>query len=156
MVIDEGIYRGTNVVFGIVDKTDGEMFLGIKFIAKDWDILFDMLTDKGIRLELGIPEEDQGFAIHREDKEIDRVFRFQLQTPRSKFDYLRLAFLNIDKLYDIIKDKVEAKRIEELKKAAMEAKAKEAEKISKDKESLKVPDPEPATESPEVAPASEK
>ena len=106
MIIEKGVYRGTEIEFGLIPNCDGYIGVDIKIGNEKLIKHMNLITEDIVRKAFNFPEKNHtDFALHFVPGEntIHYTFRFAcLKGTATKFEYMAYIFRSVDKILEPI------------------------------------------------------
>ncbi len=104
MIIDKGVYRGTEIEFGLIPNCDGYIGVDIKIGNEKLVKHMNLITEEMVRKAFNFPEKNHtDFALNFVPGEntINYTFRFAcLKGTATKFEYMAYIFRSVDKVLE--------------------------------------------------------
>ena len=115
MKIFNGIFRGFECEFGIVDQTSGQMYISLSAKAPYAKKIINKLDEKTLRKVLSLPSNDgdgSNFAFAKFDDSVQWVFMFSSMSSSSQMEYIWNIANQVEALiqYDFKKKIIKAKK----------------------------------------------
>lgn len=102
MKIFNGIFRGFECEFGIVDQTSGQMYISLSAKSHNAKKIINKLDEKTLRKVLDMPGSDEdgnNFGFGKVEDAIQWVFMFDRQNTYTQMEYIDHMCQKVEALY---------------------------------------------------------